>query len=40
MRERLVGIDANLLLPLHALLEEPNLTHAGARMSMSQLSRR
>jgi len=36
MRERLVGIDANLLLPLHALLEEPNLTHAGARMSMSQ----
>ena len=29
-------VDANLLLPLHALLEERNLTHAGTRMAMSQ----
>ena len=29
-------VDANLLLSLHALLEERNLTHAGARMTMSQ----
>lgn len=36
MRERLRGVDANLLLALHALLEERNLTHAGERMTMSQ----
>nr|WP_221634502.1 LysR family transcriptional regulator [Nocardioides luti] len=29
-------VDANLLLSLHALLEEKNLTHAGERMTMSQ----
>jgi DNA-binding transcriptional LysR family regulator len=29
-------VDANLLLSLHALLEERNLTHAGERMTMSQ----
>jgi DNA-binding transcriptional LysR family regulator len=29
-------VDANLLLSLHALLEERNLTHAGTRMTMSQ----
>ena len=36
MKERLREVDANLLLALHALLEERNLTHAGARMTMSQ----
>src|SRR3954468_10846535 len=36
MRERLREVDANLLLSLHALLEERNLTHAGERMTMSQ----
>ena len=36
MRERLRDVDANLLLSLHALLEEKNLTHAGERMTMSQ----
>src|SRR3954467_7587995 len=36
MREQLRGVDANLLLALHALLEERNLTHAGERMTMSQ----
>ena len=36
MTERLREVDANLLLSLHALLEERNLTHAGARMTMSQ----
>jgi DNA-binding transcriptional LysR family regulator len=36
VRERLLGIDANLLLSLHALLEEQNLTHAGERLMMSQ----
>ncbi|CAI9401507.1 LysR family transcriptional regulator [Nocardioides sp. T2.26MG-1] len=36
VRERLRGVDANLLLALHALLEERNLTHAGERMTMSQ----
>ena len=36
MRERLRGVYANLLLALHALLEERNLTHAGERMTMSQ----
>lgn len=36
MRERLREVDANLLLSLHALLEERNLTHAGERMAMSQ----
>ena len=36
MRERLREVDANLLLSLHALLEEKNLTHAGERMTMSQ----
>lgn len=29
-------VDINLLLALHALLEERNLTHAGTRMSVSQ----
>ncbi len=36
MTERLRDVDANLLLALHALLEERNLTHAGNRMTMSQ----
>jgi DNA-binding transcriptional LysR family regulator len=36
VKERLRGVDANLLLSLHALLEERNLTHAGERMTMSQ----
>jgi len=36
VRERLREVDANLLLSLHALLEEKNLTHAGERMTMSQ----
>ncbi|MFT4265167.1 MAG: LysR family transcriptional regulator [Nocardioides sp.] len=36
MKERLRSVDANLLLALHALLEERNLTHAGERMTMSQ----
>ena len=36
MKERLRQVDANLLLSLHALLEERNLTHAGERMTMSQ----
>jgi len=36
MRERIRDVDANLLLFLHALLEERNLTHAGARMAMTQ----
>ena len=36
MKERLREVDANLLLSLHALLEERNLTHAGERMTMSQ----
>ena len=37
MRNTHVGsVDANLLLALHALLEERNLTHAGARLHMSQ----
>lgn len=36
MRERLRDVDANLLLSLHALLEERNLTRAGERMTMSQ----
>ncbi len=36
MKERLRGVDANLLLSLHALLEEQNLTRAGERMTMSQ----
>ena len=36
MTERLREVDANLLLALHALLEERNLTHAGERMLMSQ----
>jgi len=34
--ESLRDVDANLLLSLHALLEERNLTHAGTRMTMSQ----
>src|SRR4029453_2309123 len=34
--EGLRDVDANLLLLLHALLEERNLTHAAARMTMSQ----
>jgi DNA-binding transcriptional LysR family regulator len=36
VREQLRGVDANLLLALHALLEERNLTRAGERMTMSQ----
>jgi DNA-binding transcriptional LysR family regulator len=36
MRDRLREVDANLLLALHALLEERNLTHAGERLTMSQ----
>lgn len=36
MTESLRDVDANLLLALHALLEERNLTHAGARMTMTQ----
>lgn len=36
MRERIRDVDANLLLFLHALLEERNLTRAGARMAMTQ----
>jgi DNA-binding transcriptional LysR family regulator len=36
VNERLREVDANLLLSLHALLEERNLTHAGERMTMSQ----
>jgi DNA-binding transcriptional LysR family regulator len=36
VKERLREVDANLLLSLHALLEERNLTHAGERMTMSQ----
>jgi DNA-binding transcriptional LysR family regulator len=36
MQERLRQVDANLLLALHALLEERNLTHAGERLTMSQ----
>jgi len=34
--EGLRDVDANLLLSLHALLEERNLTHAGTRLAMSQ----
>jgi DNA-binding transcriptional LysR family regulator len=34
--ERVRSVDANLLLALHALIEERNLTHAGVRMTMSQ----
>ena len=30
------GVDANLILALHALLEERNLTHAGNRLTVSQ----
>lgn len=36
MKERLRGVDANLLLTLHALLEERSLTLAGERLTMSQ----
>jgi DNA-binding transcriptional LysR family regulator len=36
MTESLRDVDANLLLSLHALLEERNLTRAGERMTMSQ----
>ena len=36
MTDALRQVDANLLLSLHALLEERNLTHAGTRMTMSQ----
>jgi DNA-binding transcriptional LysR family regulator len=36
MSEALREVDANLLLALHALLEERNLTHAGNRITMSQ----
>ena len=36
MRERLREVDANLVLALHALLEERNLTRAGERLAMSQ----
>lgn len=33
---RLKNVDLNLLLSLHALLEERNVTHAGTRINMSQ----
>ena len=36
MRKAIREVDANLLLALHALLEERNLTHAGNRITMSQ----
>lgn len=36
VREPLREVDANLVLSLHALLEERNLTRAGERMTMSQ----
>ena len=36
MQERLREVDLNLLLALHALLEDRNLTHAGERLAMSQ----
>src|SRR5919107_2007966 len=36
MRQAVREVDANLLLALHALLEERNLTHAGNRITMSQ----
>lgn len=36
MKERLREVDANLLLALHALLEERNLTRAGERLMTSQ----
>ena len=36
MSERIRSVDANLLLALHALVEERTLTHAGIRMTMSQ----
>jgi DNA-binding transcriptional LysR family regulator len=36
MHEGLRDVDANLLLPLHALLQERNLTRAGERLTMSQ----
>lgn len=36
MHEGLRSVDANLLLPLHALLQEGNITYAGHRLSMSQ----
>jgi len=36
MQERLHDVDANLLLALHALLEERNLTYAGERLGLSQ----
>jgi DNA-binding transcriptional LysR family regulator len=36
VRESVRDVDANLLLALHALLEERNITHAGARMMVSQ----
>ena len=36
MEERLHDVDANLLLALHALLEERNLTYAGERLGLSQ----
>jgi DNA-binding transcriptional LysR family regulator len=36
MQERLHEVDANLLLALHALLEEHNLTYAGERLGLSQ----
>jgi DNA-binding transcriptional LysR family regulator len=32
------GVDLNLLVTLHALLEEENVTHAGARLGLSQPS--
>jgi DNA-binding transcriptional LysR family regulator len=36
LQKHMRDVDANLLLFLHALLEERNLTRAGARMAMSQ----
>nr|WP_232421892.1 LysR family transcriptional regulator [Nocardioides sp. Iso805N] len=36
MRRRLKDVDANLILPLHALLEERNLARASARIPMTK----
>jgi DNA-binding transcriptional LysR family regulator len=36
VKERLRGVDANLLITLHALLEERSLSLAGERLTMSQ----
>ena len=36
MRHSVLSVDTNLLLALHALLETRNITHAGARLMVSQ----